>query len=189
MMQTHTAGGIASNVTPNQDVLISGGGTRIASEQFVTYGGVIPSLGDILFKGSSVNQSGSLGWIFSNYFSQIAANSIDNIVFDGSNVVKVEFRDLNTGTALSVGNDIGITSTSQIRIKNLYYDPRLNLTWTVYASKAVDPFNATNNYCHFQVIDQIPQDSQPWETIVAGAGSNPTPTLNSLMLTSRKLVF
>ena len=43
--------------------------------------------------------------------------------------------------ALAVGNDLGITSTSQIRIKNFYIDPRLNLTWTVYAAKPGDTFS------------------------------------------------
>ena len=120
-----------------------------------------------IIQGSEIGKSGSLGWILSNYFAQIANNSqIDNVVFDGSNVVKLEFRDLlNSGVALT--NEIGITSSSQIRIKNFYYDPRLNLTWQVY-SKPGDPFSPTNNYVHFQVIDQIPQATQPWETIIAG---------------------
>ena len=134
MFQTHTTAGVASNITPNQTPLIANGGTRIASAQYITYGGVLPAPGDVLFKGSEVGKNGSIAWILSNYFSNIANNSIDNIVFDGSNIVKIEFRDFTSGVALAVGNDIGITSTSQIRIKNFYYDPRLNLTWTVYAA-------------------------------------------------------
>ena len=186
--QTHTVAGLASNITPNQTALIASGGTRIASEQFITYGGVLPEPGDVLFKGSEVGKNGSIAWILSNYFSTIANNSIDNIVFDGSNVVKVEFRDFNSGVALAAGNDLGITSTSQIRIKNFYFDSRLNLTWTVYAAKPGDPFSPTNNYVHFQVVDQIPQSSQPWETIIAGTPTgDPTPTIefsNCLLYTS-----
>ena len=79
----------------------------------------------------------------------------------------MEFRDFNSGVSLT-NTEIGITSASQIRIKNFYFDPRLNLTWQVYAAKPGDPFSATNNYVHFQVIDQIPQSSQPWETIISG---------------------
>ena len=171
MFQTHTVAGVASNITPNQTPLIANGGTRINASQYITYGGVLPSPGDVLFKGSEVGKNGSIAWVLSNYFANIANNTIDNIVFDGSNVVKIEFRDFTSGVALAVGNDIGITSTSQIRIKNFYYDPRLNLTWTVYAAKPGDPFNPTNNYCHFQVIDQIPQDTQPWENIISGTPS------------------
>jgi len=167
MFQTHTVAGVASNATPNQSPLISAGGTRIASSQYITYGGVLPAPGDVLFKGEEVGKNGSIAWILANYFQQIANNSIDNIVFDGSNVVKLEFRDFTSGVALS-NADIGITSTSQIRVSNFYYDPRLNLTWTVYASKPGDPFDPANNYCHFQVIDQIPQDTQAWEDIIAG---------------------
>ena len=41
-----------------------------------------------------------------------------------------------------------------------------------------DPFNPTNNYCHFQVIDQIPQDTQPWENIISGTpGGADQPTI------------
>ena len=168
MFQTHTVAGVASNITPNQTPLISGGGTRINSAQFITYGGVLPAPGDVLFKGSEVGKNGSIAWVLANYFAQISNNQIDNIVFDGSNVVKIEFRDFASGVALAAGNDIGITATSQIRIKNFYFDPRLNLTWTVYAAKPGDPFVPTNNYVHFQVIDQIPQSTQAWETIIAG---------------------
>ena len=35
-------------------------------------------------------------------------------------------------------------------------------------SKPGDAFSADNNYCHFQVIDQIPQATEPWEGIIAG---------------------
>ena len=165
MFQTHTVQGVASNITPNQSPLIVDGGSRINSAQFITYGGVIPTTGDVLLKGEEIGKSGSVAWILANYFSQIANNSIDNIVFDGSNVVKLEFRDFNSGVALS-NTEVGITSSSQIRINNFYYDPRLNLTWQVYASKPGDPFSPTNNYVHFQVIDQIPQSSQSWANII-----------------------
>ena len=178
MFQTHTVAGIASNRTPNQSALIANGGTRIDSAQYITYGGVLPAPGDVLFKGSEVGKNGSIAWVLANYFSTIANNQIDNIVFDGSNVVKIEFRDFDSGIALAAGTDIGITSTSQIRIKNFYFDPRLNLTWTVYAAKPGDPFVPTNNYVHFQVIDQIPQSTQAWEDIIAGtAVGSDAPTI------------
>ena len=166
LFQTHTIGGIASNITPNQSQLIASGGSRINTNQFTTYAGVLPLPGDVLLKGSEIGKSGSIGWILSNYFSQIPNIQIDNIIFDGTNVVKLEFRDFNTGVAIT-NQEIGITSGSQIRIKNFYYDPRLNLTWQVY-SKPGDTFQTSNNYVHFQVIDQIPQATSPWETIIAG---------------------
>ena len=170
MFQTHTVAGVATNITPNQSPLIANGGSRINVAQFVNYGGVLAAPGDTLFKGGEVGKNGSIAWVLANYFAQISNNQIDNIEFDGTNVVKLSFRDFNSGVALS-NTDIGITSSSQIRIKNFYYDPRLNLTWQVYASKPGDPFDPTNNYCHFQVIDQIPQDTQPWENIIAGTAT------------------
>ena len=170
MFQTHTIGGVASNITPNQSPLIASGGSRIDASQFVTYGGVLAAPGDVLFKGSEIGKNGSIAWVLSNYFSQIADNQIDNIEFDGTNVVKISFRDFNSGVTLS-NSDIGITSASQIRVKNFYYDPRLNLTWTVYAAKPGDAFSPSNNYCHFQVIDQIPQATEPWENIIAGTAA------------------
>ena len=79
----------------------------------------MPAPGDVLFKGSEVGKNGSIAWVLANYFAQISNNQIDNIVFDGTNVVKIPFRDFASGVALS-NTDIGITSTSQIRIKNFY---------------------------------------------------------------------
>ena len=74
MFQTHTVAGVASNATPNQSPLISAGGTRIAASQYITYGGVLPSPGDVLFKGEEVGKNGSIAWVLANYFQQIANN-------------------------------------------------------------------------------------------------------------------
>ena len=187
LFQTHTVGGVASNVTPNQTPAINYqggvniGGSLIDSTQDVNYGGVLPAPGDILLKGTEVGKSGSLGWILSNYFAEIpgqetSTQQIDNIVFDGTNVVKLEFRNYVTGVAIT-NQEVGISSGSQIRIKNFYFDPRLNLTWQVF-SKPGDPFLATNNYVHFQVVDQIPQATEAWEDIIANVSvGNPKPTV------------
>ena len=82
MFQTHTVAGVASNITPNQSPLISGGGSRINAAQFVKYGGVLAAPGDTLFKGGEVGKSGSIAWVLANYFAQISNNQIDNIEFD-----------------------------------------------------------------------------------------------------------
>ena len=56
--QTHTVGGLASNITPNQDENVAGGGTSInKTDQNVSYGGVTPSSGDVLFKGEEVGKT------------------------------------------------------------------------------------------------------------------------------------
>ena len=70
-----------------------------------------------MFKGSEIGRSGSIAWVLSNYFAQIPSTSIDNVVTNGSNVIKLEFRDFNSGVALT-NQEIGVTDSSQIRFKN-----------------------------------------------------------------------
>jgi len=161
-IQTHTVSGTPSNITPNNSDLVANGGSRLSASQFVSYSGVAPKSGDMLLKGQQVSSSGSLGWIYSNYYSVISNTNIFSIEFDGTNVVKLIFKDNN---GVDVSNDaIGITSTSQIRFTN-YFDSRLNLSWTVY-NKPGDPFVGTNNYVHFQINDNIAVETLSWK----GAG-------------------
>ena len=180
LFQTHTVGGVASNITPNQstDINYQGGvnigGTRIDISQDVDYGSVLPAPGDVLLKGSEIGKTGSLGWILSNYFSQVPDSEIRQMEFDGTNVVKIVWGDANSGADIKNSELTGgvITSGSQIRIKNLDFKPELNLTWQIY-SKPGDPFSADNNYAHFQVIDQLPADIKTWTELLA-IGTNPT---------------
>jgi hypothetical protein len=172
LIQTHSVLGVASNITPNQSPLISAGGTRVNAAQFVTYGGVLPTTGDILLKGSEVGKSGSLGWIFANYYQVIANNSVDNVIFDGSNVVKVTFRSSVTGLTIPC-QDIGITSASQIRFKN-YPDANLNLTWVIYSPNG-DAFSPSKPYVYFQILAQRPALVQSWAGLIAQATSAGTP--------------
>ena len=176
LIQTHSVVGVASNITPNQLPLISNGGTSISASQLVTYGGALPSTGDILFKGSEVGKSGSLGWILANYYQIIANNSIENVIFDGSNVVKVTFRSSVTGLTIAC-QDIGITSASQIRFKN-YPDPNLNLTWVIYSPNG-DAFSPTKPYVYFQILAQRPALVQSWADLITQAtnAGNPLPTI------------
>lgn len=173
LFQTHIVAGVPSNTTPNQKNLVANGGTALSASQFVSYGGLLPSTGDILFKGSEVGKSGSLGWILANYYQQIANGSIFTIAFDGTNVVKITFKSAQTGLPITCG-DLGITSASQIRVKNFYFDPRINLTWVVY-SKPGDAFSSTKNYLYFQVNDQIAQSTQNWADIILGTAQGVTP--------------
>jgi hypothetical protein len=173
LFQTHIVAGVPSNTTPNQTNLVANGGTALSASQFVTYGGVLPTTGDVLLKGAEVGKSGSLGWILANYYQQIANGSIFTIAFDGTNVVKLTFKSAQTGLNITCG-DLGITSGSQIRVKNFYFDPRINLTWVVY-SKPGDAFSSTKNYVYFQVNDQIAQSSQNWADIIAGTANGTTP--------------
>ena len=160
-IQTHITSGLPSNITPNNNSLVADGGDRVYANQFVSYNGVAVRSGDILLKGVEVGKSGSWGWIYANYFQQIPQNNIYLIEFDGTNVVKLTFRD-SLGVEVS-NSAIGITSGSQIRINN-FNDSRLNSVWTVYSPNG-DAFDPDNNYVHFQVIDAIPVATLSWNGV------------------------
>ena len=162
-IQTHITAGVPSNISPNNSALIAGGGTRLLTSQFVDYSGVAAKPGDILLKGKQVGRTGSLGWVYSNYFSQIPNNNIFTIEFDGTNLVKLTFKD---EFGVDVTNAaIGITSGSQIRFRD-YPDSRFNSTWTVFSPNG-DAFSPTNNYVHFQIYNNINIATVAWN----GAGS------------------
>ena len=173
--KTHITNGVPSNISPNNSNLVASGGTRLLNNQFVDFGGVAAKPGDVIFKGKEIGNSGSLGWIFSNYFTQIPNNNIFTIEFDGTNVVKLTFKD---SLGVDIPNSaIGITSGSQIRL-NDYIDARLTNTWTVFSPNG-DAFDPANNYVHFQVNDNITIETLSWNgaggvLASAPAGSNPT---------------
>ena len=163
-IQTHTTNGVPSNISPNNSALVASGGTRLYGNQFVDYSGVAAKAGDILFKGKEVGKSGSIGWIFANYFDEISSNNIFTIEFDGTNVVKLSFRD-NFGVDV-LNSTLGITSSSQIRFTN-YPDSRLNtVPWIVFSPNG-DAFSSNNNYVHFQVNDSITIQTLNWSAVVA----------------------
>ena len=170
MMQTHITSGSPSNITPNNNELIADGGNRLYINQFTNYNGVVPSAGDILFKGIEVGKSGSLGWIYANYYQTISNTNIFTIEFDGSNVVKVNLFDSGSGLPIT-NQDLGITSGSQIRITNFYVDPRINQVWAIYSPNG-DAFDPANNYFHFQVIDSVAAQTLNWQNNVI-AGTSP----------------
>ena len=161
-IQTHITSGVPSNITPNNSATIGSGGNRLLSTQFVDYSGVAAKPGDILLKGKQIGRTGSLGWVYANYFAQIPTNNIFSIEFDGTNVVKLIFKD---EFGVDVSNAaIGITNESQIRFRD-YPDSRFNSTWTVFSPNG-DAFNSTNNYVHFQIYNNINIATVSWR----GAG-------------------
>ena len=103
-----------------------------------------------------------MGWVYANYFAQIATNNIFSIEFDGTNVIKLTFKD-NFGVDVTNAG-IGITNESQIRFRD-YPDSRFNSTWTVFSPNG-DAFNSTNNYVHFQIYNNINIATVSWK----GAG-------------------
>jgi hypothetical protein len=178
-IQTHAPGGVASNITPNQDSLISAGGSRISASQYTTYTTLLPETGDILLKGDSVGKNGSLGWIFANIYTNVSntvISSIEVTVDQNVNVGKLIFVD--TGGQVAIGpTGIGIRSGSEIKLSNINYDGRLNGTWKVLNTQDY-PYNPLSNIVYFQIIPRtgstISAFNISWPGLISFA-ANPSP--------------
>ena len=134
-IQNHAVGLLGSNITPNQL------GTFNAT-QVVQYGNAgAPKSGDMLLKGNDVGKSGSLGWIYANYFTPITANQIKRLTFNGTQVVTVEWEGLKN-------SELGIASGSQIKITN-FIDSALDGTWTVLSAG----FDPSDEFCKFSIVE------------------------------------
>ena len=154
--QTHTVGTTPSNIAPNQSgVYGTPGGTAIDATQRVFYGvgvnGVLPEGGDILFKGDSVQRSGSLGWIFSNYYVALQNTNINSLQFGGL-YVKINWA--NVSGTQQTNQLLGINETSSIRIANFFPTPLLDGTFAI-VSPSGDPFLLSNSYCHIQLSSTL----------------------------------
>ena len=148
--------GTANNTTPNQDIASS----ISPSEQYQAYGGIVsyensvlnvsggvlPDTGDMLFKGGSVNKSGSLGWIYSNIFTDIPNNVIQNfevLIDQNVNIGKLVFTETL--------QNLEIASNSEIRLSNILYNVQLNGNWTILNGGSY-LFDANSNVLYFQII-------------------------------------
>ena len=142
-IQNHVVSNLGSNIAPNQSPLYNTGlGTAIDSSQQVQYGNAgAPLSGDMLLKGNDVGQSGSLGWIFANYFATVPNNSIQHFTMNGSKEITITW-----GSNLS-NQQVGVTSGSQIKITG-YSDNAFNGTWLI------DPngFSGSATTCKFNIL-------------------------------------
>ena len=124
--RTHIAGGEPSNIVPWNDA-----STVFYPAQNIDFGaGNAPEGGDIVFKGSSVGNSGSLGWILANSFTSIE-NRIFRITADGTTTLTFEYA-----ATFNNGNS-NVLDDSQIRITN-FSNPALIGTWEVIDSTRTD---------------------------------------------------
>ena len=125
-----------TNVTPNQSNQY-----RFNNVQEISYSTLLkPVPGDILLKGSEVGLSGSLGWIFANYYTVIAGSNIQNITSDG---VYITINWISTVT----NQELNVVPGSQLRIINFSLNPNLNGTWIVISQG----FSAAANSCRILV--------------------------------------
>ena len=134
-IQTHAVASNASNITPDQD------GTYDAS-QVVSYGGAgAPLTGDILLKGESVGNSGSLGWIFSNSFTTITSQ-IEKFIFNSTRTVTIQWKSGVTNGNVITG---GLQAGQEIKLIGLN-ENKLNGTFTINTG-----FSNGANTCTFSI--------------------------------------
>ena len=161
-IQNHVVGSNGSNYTPNQSALYTSGlGTSLDPLQAVQYGNAgAPLSGDILLKGAEVGVSGSLGWIYANFFEVVPAANIRSFLMNGSTVITITW-DNNLKN-----KQVGITSGSQIRISN-YSDNAFNGKWQIIANG----FDPEANSCQIAIIENrgnVDNDNpRLWATEVA----------------------
>ena len=143
-IQNHVVGSEGSNMAPNQTPLYSTGlGTSLDSLQAVQYGNAGgPKAGDMLLKGNEVGRTGSLGWIYANFFAIVPTANIANLQMNGSTVITI-----NWGNNLS-NEQVGVTSGSQIRISN-FSDSGFNGTWQIITNG----FDPTAQSCQIAIVE------------------------------------
>ena len=113
-----------TNRTPDQ-------GSTFDTDQFVRYysGSSVDAnaqAGDILYKGKSIEKSGSLGWIYANYYSVIPNASILQLLANGTNTVQLHW----SGVFANNDNGIKISVGKTIRIQG-FSDSRVNGKWVI----------------------------------------------------------
>ena len=149
-IRTHYTGGKPSNATPNNSGLIANGGTAWYTLQNITYGSsILPGAGDIIWKGEEVGYSGSLGWVYSNFFTEIADASIFKLTSNNTSTIEIEWstgitnQDLN----VKVGETLRISAFS-----NNFFDG----TWTVLTAVP------SETKCTISLFNQIATNVFNW---------------------------
>jgi hypothetical protein len=135
-IRTHFVNGVGpTNLSPNQLAPFS-------SLQNISYSNSqLVKPGDILLKGSEVGRSGSFGWIFANYYTEIASQNIQSIVSDGVRL-RIEWVPGITNA------DVNVIAGSQLRITNFGSNPNLNGIWTVLSGG----FSPDGTSCQIQIV-------------------------------------
>jgi hypothetical protein len=151
-IRTHYAGGLPSNVTPNNSGLVASGGSAFYTIQNISYGSsIIPGSGDIIVKGEEVGNSGSLGWIYANYYTEIADSQIFTLTSNNSTLIVIEW-------AAGISNqDLKIKPGEFLRISN-FSNTFFNGNWRILSSN----FDPTGNTCEIRIFNEIAQNVYNW---------------------------
>ena len=126
------------NYTPDQT-------GKFSATQIVSYSNIHkPIPGDVLLKGKEVGLSGSLGWIYANYYTVIPDADIQNVTSDGIYII------INFKTGITNSSKF-ISPGTQVRISGFTVYPLLNGTWTVL------PNDFNDNFTFFKIsIPTVP---------------------------------
>ena len=136
-IQTHVSGAsnVASNVTPDQD-------STYNAEQVVAYGSAgAPKTGDILLKGESVGNSGSIGWIFSNSFATITGQ-IEKFIYNSTRTITIQWKSGVTNNNVITG---GLVAGQEFKLTG-FSENKLNGTWLINTG-----FTGGGNTCTFSI--------------------------------------
>ena len=125
---------VPSNRTPDQNATFN-------NNQFVRYYNSTdvaanPQAGDLLLKGNSVERSGSLGWVYANYYVNIPETSILDLVTNGSSTVRINWTGALTNTSTGIELSVGKT----IRIQG-FSNSLLNGKWIISRADQTGPNN------------------------------------------------
>jgi len=161
-VQDYTMRIALSNRTPDFQNTFGATTGGPSQTQNTNFGSKIPlKSGDIQFKGDQTLFSGSLGWIYASDYititnSSTVLNPNPQIVGIQGSATGTKIR-LNWGTGIT-NNDLGITSSSQIRITGAATESvlaRTNGVWSV-VSDIVDPFSASANSVVILIDTNLP---------------------------------
>ena len=143
---------VPANRTPDQRATFS-------NDQFVRYYNSTdvaanPQAGDILLKGNSVERSGSLGWVYANYYVNIPETSILDLVTNGSSTVRINWTGALTNTSTGIELSVGKT----IRIQG-FSNSLLNGKWIVTRADQTGP---NNDFIEFICANSITAATYNW---------------------------
>lgn len=91
-----------SNITPHQS-----NGSLGKQVQYGSLG--VPQAGDILLKGEEIGKSGSLGWIFANFYQDQTSNIL-KVVYKGNLEIEITVK-----VGVSIENELKIGNGTQIK--------------------------------------------------------------------------
>jgi len=158
-IRTHTrsdgsSAGIPTNYTPDQD-------KSPTSDQYVTYGGQPPSAGDILLKGIEVGSTGSLGWIYSNGYTQVGSSSIFSLQTFGNTIVRITWGDATTGAPISNEN-LGVKVGDLVKI-SAFSEPSVNGIWAVRSQN----YSTSANFVEIAIQNNVAAQIYNWSNQTA----------------------